>query len=288
MTARTSYLAIVSVLSFVTACAGSPATTGAAGTAPAPAAAAAPAPPKPFEYAASTGQYRFTANSKVVRSMMGNSQDMTSSSSRLMTISLARSGPDTITMSLTVDSISATGPMGMVAPGTDKVPGAKFLAKIAPNGSFYSVTGPRETENPVAAGMTDELGRALPRIKAILAVGATWTDTLKDEVKQGALAVSREIITKYTVAGDSLVGGETSWKLTREMTVKGSGKGNAQGQDIAIESAGTGKGTLVISKKGVLMGGVGEETSAGTVTLAASGMQINLNSNTTTTFTKVK
>ena len=151
-----------------------------------------------------------------------------------------------------------------------------------------SATGPAQTENPVAAGMTDELGRALPRIRAILAAGTTWTDTLKDQVKQNGLAVDREIITKFTVVGDSVVGGESSWKLTREMTTKGSGKGNMQGQDITLESSGTGKGILLVSKKGVLMGGQGEEASIGSVLLVANGMQIGLNSTTTTSFTKVK
>src|SRR5881394_599038 len=147
-------------LAVLAACAGSTA-TGGAKTAPAPAAAAAaPAPPKPFEYTASTGQYRFTTETKGTQSAMGNSRDISSSVSRLMTIGLARSTPDTIIVSLTIDSITSSNSMGMPTMGLDKVPGSKFTAKIAPNGSFYSVTGPTEAENALAAGMTDELGRA--------------------------------------------------------------------------------------------------------------------------------
>ena len=281
-------LAALATLVTVAACARSVGTVGSAGSAPTPAAAIAPAPPKPFEYAASSGQYRFSANSQIVQSVMGQSQDMATSNTRLMSVALARSAPDTITMTLTIDSITLVGPMGMTPPGLDKVPGSKFTAKLAPNGSFYSVTGPNQDDNPLAAGMADELGRALPRIKAILAAGVTWTDTLKDQVRQAGLEVNREIITMYTVAGDSMVGSEPSWKLLREMSVKGTGKGNAQGQDIALESSGTGKGVLLVSKKGVLLAGQGEETGAGVVTLAASGMQVNLTTTTTTNFTKVR
>jgi hypothetical protein len=284
MTARTTCLA-AAAFALLSACAGSTGSTGTTGTAPAPSVAAAP---KPFEFAASTGQYRFSASSKIVQSMMGQSQDMATSNSRLMTIALARSAPDTITMSMTIDSITLVGAMGMTPPGLDKVPGSKFVAKIAPNGTFYSVTGPSETDNPLGAGMTDELGRALPRIKAILAAGATWTDTVKDRIRQSGLDVEREIITTYVVTGDSTVGGEASWKVSRSLSSKGTAKGSTQGQDITLESSGTGKGMLVISKKGVLMSGTGEETGAGLVTLVANGMQVNINSTTTTSFTKVK
>ena len=289
MTAVPTRLAAAAALTIVAACSSSTA-TGGAGSAPAPMAAkaAAPAPPKPFEYAASTGQYRFSANRKITQSMMGQQQEVNTSDNRLMTIVLARTTPDTITMQLTVDSLTMVGAMGMTPPGVDKVPGAKFTAKVSPNGSFYSVTGPSAAENPLGSQMTDELGRALPRIRAILAAGTIWTDTVNDVVKQNGLEVSRQIITKYSVMGDSVVSGEPSWKIARETASKNSGKGNVQGQDVAVESAGTGKGVLLISKKGVLMAGQGEETSNGSILLAANGMQIGVNSATTTSFAKVK
>jgi hypothetical protein len=267
MTASSTRLASVTALTLMSACAGF--TGGNAKTAPAPAKAVAPAPPKPFEYAASAGQYRFTANSKIAQTMMGQTQDMTTSSSRLMSIAMTRTSADTVTVVITIDSMTAVQPMGMPAVGLDKIPGTKFTAKIAPNGSFYSATGPSEAQNALAASMTDELGRALPRLKAILAKGATWTDSLKDQVKQGPLQVDREIITKYSVVGDSVVANEPSWKITREAAIKGSGKGSMQGQDLTIETTGTGSGVLWVSKKGVLMGGNGEEKTLGTVNMAA-------------------
>ncbi|HEX7939705.1 MAG TPA: hypothetical protein VF483_12030 [Gemmatimonadaceae bacterium] len=286
MTARSTRLAAAAALTVVAACSGT-ATTGGAGSAPAPK-AAAPMPPKPFEYATSTGQYRLSANRKITQSMMGQQQEVNTSDNRLLTIALSRTTPDTITMQLTVDSLTMVGAMGMTPPGVDKVPGTKFTAKIAPNGSFYSVTGPSAAENPLGSQMTDELGRAMPRIRAILAAGTVWTDTVTDVVKQNGLEVNRQVITKFSVMGDSLISGESSWKIARETATKNSGKGNVQGQDVAVESAGTGKGMLLISKKGVLMAGQSEDMSTGSISLAANGMQIGVNSTSTTTFTKVK
>lgn len=278
MPARTVRFLSLATLATAAGCAGG----SSAFTAP------APVVPKPFEYAASTGQYRFTSSTRATQSLMGQSQDVTSSGNRLMTISLTRPAPDTLLMTLVIDSISDVGPMGMSQPGLDKVPGAKYSAKLSPAGAFYSVSGPSESENQAAAGMTDEIGRALPRLRAILATGAMWTDTVSDKLRQRGLDVTRQAITKYTVVGDTTIGGEPVWKIQREATVSVTGSGTAQGQALTLESAGTMRGFLLMSKKGVLVGGEAEEQSTGKVVLTANGMEVGLTSTTSTKFTKVQ
>jgi hypothetical protein len=281
MTARL-HVATVVALSALAACSG---TSGSAASGPRPASAAA-APSKPFEYTAGTGQYRFTTGIKSTQSMMGQSMEVTQSSSRLVTIALARTAPDTLTMTMTIDSITEIGPRGMPVLGTDKLPGVKFVAKLAPNGSFYSVTGPSETENLRAAEMADGAGRALPRLKAVLALGATWTDTINDRVKVGPLVLDREVVTKFTVSRDTLVGGVPAWKIDREQTLKGSGKGDAMGQTATLVNSGTSTGMLLVSKAGVLLGGSGEEKTTGTVTSPMG--EVGLNGTTTSSITKIK
>jgi hypothetical protein len=281
MTARL-HVATAVALSALAACSG---TSGRAASGPRPASVAA-APNKPFEYAASTGQYRFTSSTKMLQSMMGQSQEITTSNNRLVTLALTRTAPDTVTMTMTIDSVSATGPMGMPVMGIDKLPGVKIIAKLAPNGSFYSVTGPSEAENAPAAAMTDEAGRALPRLKATLTLGATWTDTIKDRVRQGPVYLDREVATKFTVSGDTVVGGVPAWKISREQTLKGSGKGTANGQEASLETTGTAASVLIMSKAGVLLSGSGEEKLVGTVTMSMG--QVNLNGTTTSSVTKIK
>jgi hypothetical protein len=280
-------LVSASSLLLLVACSGSTA-GGTANTAPAPAPAATAVAAKPFEYAATTGQYRFTAETKETFGMMGQTRDQQSSNARLITMSLARTSPETVTVTMTIDSISAVAPMGMPALEIDKVRGAKFVAKVAPNGVFYSATGPTETENAVAAAMTNDLGRALPRIKAVLAVGATWADTVRDQVNQQGLEINREIATTYRVVGDSTLDGEAAWKIVRQMSMKGTGKGAMRGADMTLQNSSTGTGILIVSKRGVLLAGSGEENGTGMVVVTANNMEINLTSKTTTQFTKVK
>ncbi len=283
MNARLARLAIVLAVSSMAACSGSTGATGSATSVPAPAVAAAP---RPFEYAAGTSQYRYFVEGKASQGAMGNTRDFTSTVTRVMTVALARSGPDTITMNISIDSLTVVSTMPSL--GTEKAIGAKFTAKIGPNGSFYSVTGPSEADNPAAAAMADEVGRAMPRLKAILSNGVVWTDTIKDNVKQAGLDVSRFVVTKFTVMGDSMVSGEASWKIQREATVTATGTGNVQGQGAALEMTGSAKGILLMSKKGVLMGGRGDESTSGTVTLSPVGVQITLTNSQTTQFSKVK
>jgi hypothetical protein len=178
--------------------------------------------------------------------------------------------------------------MGMTPPGIEKMNGAKFSAKVSPTGRVYSTSGPSETELPLAAAMTDEMGRTLPRIKVNLAPGASWTDTLSDKPKQNGMSLDRQIISHFTVVGDSTVGGEAAWKITRESTTSASGSGAPQGQNVVIESTGTGKGMILISKRGVLLGGESEEQSLGKVTMTANSMEIGIKSTTTTKVLKVK
>jgi len=252
------------------------------------AAAAAPAAPKDFEYAASTGQYRFTASSKISQSMMGQSQDLETSSMRLVSITVARAAADTLSLSIVLDSVSVVGPMGMSPPGMEKLAGAKFAAKVSPSGAVYSASGPSEAELPLAAGMTDELGRMLPRIKATLAQGATWTDTVADKPKQTGMSLDRQIISHFTVVGDSTVSGEAAWKIMRESTTTTSGTGASQGMALVLETSGTGKNIILISKRGVLLGEEGEEISNAKVTMTADGTEIGIKSTTTTKVLKVK
>ena len=280
-------LLVLPALTVLAACGGSNAASSAAAPAP-KAPAVASAAPKAFEYAPSTSQYRFTSATKGQQSMMDQSQDFETSAMRLVSITVARATGDTMSLGIVLDSVSVLGPMGIAQAGTDKLAGAKFSAKVSPTGKVYSASGPSEAELPMAAALTDEMGRTLPRIKVNLALGAIWTDTLSDKPKQNGMSLDRQIISRFTVAGDSTVGGEAAWKITRESTTSATGTGAAQGQTVVIESTGTGKGVILISKRGVLLGGESEEQSVAKVTVTANSMEIGIKSTTATKVLKVK
>lgn len=237
-----------------------------------------------FEYAPSSGQYRVTQKTKAAQEVMGQKQEFESTTNQLLTVTLARPKKDTLIMTVVVDSISQVMPMGST-PGIERLVGLRADAKLSPAGTVYSVQGPKDTTIAGADAITEALGRFLPRIRAKLSKGSIWADTTSGKVKQGGMDIERKTLTRYTVAGDTTVGGEKSWKVVREDSTSLTGSGTAQGQPLTMEGTSVGKGAMFVSDKGAFVGAEGEEQSNVKLVLAGNGMEINV---VTTTNTKVE
>lgn len=241
-----------------------------------------------FEYAAGTSQYRITSKTHASQEAMGNKSDFDTSNNQLLTVTVARQSKDTLDVTITIDSLSAVGPMGMTPPGLDKLIGVKVTSKMAPQGVVYSSVGPAEDSIPLGKQVTDEMSRFLPRILRSLATGATWTDTTTGRVSQGGMDVDTRTVAKYTVAGDTSVGAQPAWKLVRESTTSLSGSGTSQGQPVTLQGTSSGKATLLMSRSGVFLGGLKEDQALIKIVLAANGMEIGVTQSASTTMEKVK
>jgi hypothetical protein len=241
-----------------------------------------------FEYASGTSQYRITSKTHGSQEAMGQKNEFDTSNNQLLTVTVAKQSKDTLGLTITIDSLSAVGPMGMTPPGIDKLVGIRIAAKMAPYGAVYSSIGPKDDSIPQGSQVTDEMSRFLPRIRAKLAPGATWTDTTTGKLSQGGVDVDRRTIAKFTVVGDTTVGGQKAWKLARETTTNLSGSGTSQGQPMTMEGLSTGKATLLLSQAGVFLGGLNEDQANIKIVLAANGMEIGVNTTANTTVEKVK
>lgn len=241
-----------------------------------------------FEYAPGTARYRLTSTTKGAQEAMGQKQEFESSNSQLLSITVARPAKDTLAMTAVIDSIAAVGPMGMVPPGLDKLLGIKVVAKLSPFGAVYSSEGPKDTTIANVGQITEEMGRFLPRIRGRLTAGSSWTDTTAGKVKQNGIDIDRQVIAKYTVLGDTTIGGEKAWKIARETTTSLSGSGAPQGQPMTMEGVSNGKGTLFMSTKGVFVGSTSEDQANIKITLAANGMEIGVTTTANTKVEKVK
>jgi hypothetical protein len=239
-----------------------------------------------FEYATGTSRYRVTQTTKVAQEAMGQKQEFESSNNQVMTVTLARAAKDTLAMAIVLDSIVASGPMGPT-PGLEKLMGMKVNAKISPAGAFYSSAGPKDEAIPNASTIADAMGRFLPKIRAKLAKGAAWTDTITGRIALGGIDVDRKTVSKYVVAGDTTFGGEKSWKVMKQDSTSMSGSGAPQGQAMTMEGTSTGNGTLFVSPKGVFLGAEGEEVSNLKIVLSANGMEIGVTQTANTKVAKV-
>jgi hypothetical protein len=246
-----------------------------------------PAPSDRFEYAPGSSQYRISTKTKAAQEMMGQKQEFESTNSQLLSVTVARASQDTLAVALVLDSISATSPMGP-PPGIDKLRGVKVLAKLAPFGGVYSAVGPTDDSIPNGSQVTDEMSRFLPKIRAKLAAGATWSDTTIGKAKQSGLDVDRKVVATFTVLGDTTVGGEKWWKIGRVTNTTLSGSGTSQGQPMTMEGTSNGKATLFFSQKGVFVGAENEELANIKIVLAANGMEVGVTTTANTKIEKVK
>lgn len=240
-----------------------------------------------FEYSAGTSRYKITQSNLVAQEVMGQKQEFETSSNQVVTVNITRPKKDTLMMAISLDSISSQTPMGP-APGLDRLAGLKVDARLSPLGAVYSSSPPSDTTIPNATSIAENMSRFLPRVRARLVKGATWSDTTKGKVNQGGIDVQRNTVSRYTVEGDTVVAGERSWKIVRQDSTTMSGSGVAQGQAMTMEGSSTGKGALFVSPGGVFVGAQGEEVANFKLVLSANGMEIGITQNSSTKVERVK
>jgi hypothetical protein len=241
-----------------------------------------------FSYAPGTSQYRLTTSMKGAQEAMGQRQEMESSSNQLITVAVARAGRDTLQVSTTLDSIVIVGPMGMTPPGVDKMRGARVVARVSPTGQVYAVTTPVPDSIQDAANLTYEMSNLLPKMRAGVAAGASWTDTTSRKVSQGGIELDRKTIAAYRVAGDTTIGGQKAFKVARTSKTTMSGSGAQGGQPMTVEGTSEGNGTMFVTSSGNFLGYTNQEKVNLKVLLAANGMEVGITQDATTKIEKVK
>ncbi|HUX35305.1 MAG TPA: hypothetical protein VMV51_15645 [Gemmatimonadaceae bacterium] len=239
-----------------------------------------------FQYAPGTAQYRMTVEAKVTQTAMGQSTETDVSSGQKFTMALSRPSADTLAMSLTVDSVAQMTPMGPV-PGLDGLVGKKVQALLSPRGEYYSTyIAPTDTAAALTS-VADQLVHVLPRIRVALTNGATWTDTLNATSMQNGIELKRQVISVYTVAGDTTVGGTTARKITRASTSTTSGSGSIQGQAVTMDGTSTGTGVAVVTAGGAFIGSAGSESVKAKLTLTDAGMVYDIDTSAQTKVERV-
>jgi hypothetical protein len=249
---------------------------------------ATPAAPAAFSYAPGTSQYRISSVMKGAQEVMGQRQDIESTSNQLVTVTVAPGMGDTLNLTTTLDSISITGTMGATPPGLDKLPGTKVEAKVARTGQVFAVTTAAPESVPTAAELTYEMSNVLPKVRSVITTGATWTDTVPRKMTQGGLEIDRKTVATYTVLGDTTVSGQRSWKIARASKTTMSGSGAQGGQPMTLEGTSDGTGTMFVTPAGNFLGYTNQEKATIKVVLSANGMEVGITQDATTTVEKVR
>jgi hypothetical protein len=239
-----------------------------------------------FQYAPGTAQYRMTVDAKVTQTMMGQNNENEVTSGQKFTVALSRAATDTLAMVVTIDSIAQMTPAGPM-PGLDSLVGKKVQALLAPNGQFYSSQVGTPDSSGMLSSVSSQLVHFLPAIRAALANGATWTDTVSATTSQNGLELKRTVISTYTVDGDTVVEGTKAHRLRRASTSTTSGSGTMQGQAVTMQGTSTGNGVAVVTADGAFLGSSNSENAKASVTLTDAGMTIDMQTAAETKVEKV-
>ena len=246
---------------------------------------AAMAQAQSFAYAPGTATYRISQNTKATQEAMGQKNEMEGTSSQVLTVALARSARDTLTMNVTVDSISSS--MGMPQM-LEQFVGMMVTAKVSPVGELYSAQAGNDKGGADAVPLHQELGGFLPKLRGTLTRGATWTDTAVNKLTQNGLEIERKTVSTYRVEGDTTIAGQPSWKIAKADSIAMSGSGNTANGPMTMEGTSKGSGTLFVTSTGVYLGGEGTRADQLRFVVAANGMEVGMSQNTRLKIEKVK
>ncbi|MGH7670905.1 MAG: hypothetical protein ACRENQ_15575 [Gemmatimonadaceae bacterium] len=232
-----------------------------------------------FRYAPGASHYHMTVEAKITQTVMGQTNDAELNSAQKFTLALAQQAPDTLAMTVTIDSITQTTSMGPT-PSLAALMGKHVQALLSPSGEFYSKGVVGDTAAALES-VADQLVHILPRIRKPLAPGATWTDTSSLSTVQSGLNVTRQVISTFIVAGDTTIDGTTAWKINRNSSSTTSGSGNLQGQNASIDGTSTATGEVFLSHDGNFLGGQAEENVKAKVTLTDAGVSFDIGTTAT-------
>jgi hypothetical protein len=240
-----------------------------------------------FQYAAGTSQYRLTAVNKLTQEAQGQRVEQEVTSEQKLTVTLGRQGRDTLTFATTLDSAKVQTSAGP-APDLSSLIGLKVTGSLSPIGVVYVANRPAGPGAERAGPLADEMSRFLPRLRPVLAVGATWTDTTSGKVNQIGISVDRTVITTSKVVGDTTYQGERAWRIDRTTQATFAGTGTSEGQPLTMEGSSKGTDSLFVARSGIFLGGLSNNAATIKVTLVATGMEVALTQNQNTTITRVK
>jgi len=237
-------------------------------------------------YGPSSGRYRVDVATKQTQVQMGQSQEFSSTTNRLVSLTVARNGA-ALSLSMLTDSASATTTAPVPPPDMSSLVGATLAGSMGADGHVASSTVTDKAGKPMDASTALSMRSILPRLKVGATQGASWSDTTSTKGPQNGAEVSTVNIVTYTLAGDTTIAGARGWKLTSTYAGTIDGAGNQSGADFTIKGAITGQGTMIIGAGGVFIGGNLSNEIKMTVDVPMAGMQIPITQQTTTIITRL-
>ena len=237
------------------------------------------------EYAAGTTKYKLTTTTSGTQTSPMGSQEYKIDVLQRLTVNLAKQAKDTLLETVTLDSVAVNSPQG--PQDVSRLIGSKFVSYISPTGRVYSSV-PVQGTDPMLGQVAEAVGRFLPSYRREMKAGLTWSDTTAGKVTQQGMELDRTIVSDYKVVGDTSVSGARAYKVERVSNVKASGSGTTQGTPVSLESTTVSNAVLLLSDKGVYLGGRQSDDVSLKITIVAQNAEINIKQQAQTTIEPIR
>lgn len=240
----------------------------------APATVPAQGPGGPFTYAPGTQQYRMTTVTSRTQDQAGGRApfQFQVTTTQYVTLRLARRAPDTLSISLTVDSLQVASNLDALPPDTAGFRGATLSGTLSAQGRLYRFEAPSGTP----PGKLTALYRAfksflVPFPSTPIASGMSWTDSTVDHIDRQPLTIASTMVTTWSVTGDTTIAGQRAWRIERSTIVTTVGDGHQGPMPLHLEGDETIRGMRYVTMSGVYVGASATQTSQILMSTSAGG-----------------
>lgn len=219
--------------------------------------AAVPAGAQTFAYTPGTQRYRIEIITQNQRDQNGGRApaEFDYTTTQVVTVHLARHARDTLTVTVTIDSIYQSSEMDAPKQKLTWAQGVKLTGTVSPTGQVYAFEAPANADANVR-GLYDGFRYFLPTLHGQVASGASWADTSSQRTgRRGAFdSVSTEKIETSKVTGDTTYAGKPAWRIERTGSIALHGQGSEAGKALVVAGDGTIRGVQYVSTTGVYLG----------------------------------
>jgi hypothetical protein len=232
-----------------------------------------------FTYSAGTHRYRVTTRVHREQIQGGGRApfEFDVTTTQLVTLHLDRQSPDTLRLTITVDSVAVSSDLAAPPPDVHPLMGTRLVGLISPQGRVYRFDPPSGNADPrIAALYSAFRGFLIPFPTQPVTIGASWVDTTTDRTERDGFTVITRAIISSRIAGDTTVAGHPAWRIERRSEIAQAGDKMEGGYPIHLASEGTVNGTHVVTRDGIYLGSQSTQRLSMTMTMQESeGAPIN-------------
>ena len=236
-------------------------------------------------WAVGAARYRTTVVSEITQEAMGESQSMTNTTFREATFAVSKAAQG-LDVSVRLDTASVTSAQG----GTSSSPNLKGLtykATTQPGGYPITATvtdaGGAESKLPIAAS----LRAFIPRLKPGATRGQSWADTVAVVTEENGIVITTTTATRFTYAGDTIVGGARVLAIAIAADGKAKGGGDTPNGKASLDGTVTTVGHAWVTPAGQLVGVESKATIARTIAIEEQNVTASINQKQTLSTSRI-